>query len=512
MDIVSSKITMRLPIIILFSAVLLSSFLTPAYQDTQCVCGTRKALLVLADFPEYLHISSRDEITTLFFNKVARYFYDVSYSRVMISGNATDWIRLPKLYSQYAVPNIYTTAMNVAEDAFHSASQSFNLTAFDYVFLVLSVYPSLTGDYIPASYGSISTKTGVVTGFAVVEEDRDWTAYAHAFALELGLWRLQAQLAGVGPADVAASGTGDMSSWSKMALGWINSSQVVTVESPGRRILTLNPVEDPSTDPLALRINLGVGAGEYWVEVRESIGYDRNNLQEYGAMVSYVPPTNASIQFQKVLQPDIVSKAVFLDTGADLSIIALNSTQDRYSLLLGDEEDGRDAQTSVYAMYRAQGAIQVAETENRFNNLDLAQTLLANAHELFDLGKFTDADAMAISAETTANTATVPLDYSQAAQLLESAEALKNSTIDANSHQAVALVQQANEQLDIAKHAFDLRDFSTTKEAAQAAIDLFNRAKQMQLYDTILGWLSNLVLLVPVIILAFALRYQLKRV
>ena len=159
-------------------------------------------------------------------------------------------------------------------------------------------------------------------------------------------------------------------------------------------------------------------------------------------------------------------------------------------MLLGDEEDGRDAQTSVYAMYRAQGAIQVAETENRFNNLDLAQTLLADAHELFDLGKFTDADAMAISAETTANTATVPLDYSQAAQLLKSAEVLKNSTIDANSHQAVALVQQANEQLGIAKHAFDLRDFSTTKEAAQAAIDLFNRAKQMQLYDTY-PWLAQ---------------------
>ena len=71
-----------------------------------------------------------------------------------------------------------------------------------------------------------------MTAFAVVEEDRDWSAYAHAFALSLGLWRLQAQLAGLGTNRHGSNGDGDMSAWSKLALGWINDSQV-TVESLG---------------------------------------------------------------------------------------------------------------------------------------------------------------------------------------------------------------------------------------------------------------------------------------
>jgi hypothetical protein len=504
------RTTVLMSVVTLLVTILLGCFLVPTQETTQCTCGQKKVLLVLADFPEYQHISSREEITALFFKTVSRYFFDVSYGMVLITGNATDWISLPKLYSQYVSGSLQTGVLNIADDAFHLASESFNFTDFDYVFLVLSFYPSLTGDYVTTLKTPISTKSGTVSGFGVIEEDRDWTGYAHAFALALGLWRLQSVLSGIGSYDLAASGTGDMSSWSKVALGWINSSRIVTAEVPASRIIILDPLEDPSANPLVLQVNLGDGAGEYWVEVRESIGYDRSNLQDYGAVVNYVAPTNSSIQFEKVLQPDVISKAVFIDTAADLSMVALNVTQGRFRLLLGNEQDGRDAQSGVYAMSRAQDAIQFAETQNRFNGLALATTLLANAHILFSLGRFTDADALAVSAETTGNRATVPSDFSQAAQLLESAESLKNSTSYVNSRQAIALVQQANEQLKLAKNAFDLRDFSTARQDAQAAIDMFNRAKQMQLYETILIWLSNIVLIVPVIILALVLRYQLK--
>ncbi len=312
--------------------------------------------------------------------------------------------------------------------------------------------------------------------------------------------------------DLAASGLGDMSAWSKTALGWINNSQVLSENTPGTgRILTLDPVEDPGPDALALRISLGESAGEYWVEVRQSIGYDGNNLEEYGAIISYAGPSNASIQLKKVLQPDSISKTIFLDTDADLSIIALNVTQGRYRLLIGNAQDGIAAQATIYAISRAQDAIQAAETGNRFQTLDLAKTLLANAHVLFDQGNFHDANALAISAQTTANGATVPQDYAQAAQLLAAAEALKNQTSTVTSSHSSPLAQQAVVQLDIARRAFESGDFSLTKEAAQSAVDLFNRAKQMELINTILTWLSNLALILPVIILAFALRYQLKR-
>jgi hypothetical protein len=470
----------------------------------------KHTLLVLADFPEYPHLSSRAEIANLFFNRVARYFYDVSYGKLRVTGNSTDWIMLPKLYSQYFGTSPRADLIDVAQDAFSSASQSFNITRFDVVVLVLSFYPSQTGDFV--SYeGGISTKTGLVTGFAVVDENSDWSAYAHAFALSLGLWQVQAQLTGMGVNDLAASGEGDMSVWSKAKLGWVNDSQILGEEASGSRaVVTLDPVEDPGSDPLAIRIGLGIAAGEYWVEVRQSLGYDRNSLQDYGALVSYVRPDNVSIQLEKTLQPDVLSRAVFVDPNFDLSIVVLNATQGRYRLLLGNEQDGRDAETALYAISRAQNAIQTAQTENRFERLDLAEQLLANAQLLFSLGKFHDSSALAVSAQTTADTATVPQAYQQAVQLLTSAETLKNTTESTGPSQSFPLVQEANAQLDIARHAFEVRDFVLTQQAAQSAIDLYNTAKQTEFLDSILNAVSNLVLVVPILILALALRSQLK--
>jgi len=485
--------------------------LTTSNQNGACVCGVRHTLLVLADFPESPHILNRTEISSLFFNRVARYFYDVSYGNLRVIGNSTDWIMLPKLYSQYFGTGPRTTDLvNVAQDAFSSASQSFNITGFDTVVLVLSFYPSQTGDFV--SYEpDISTKTGLVTGFAVVDENSDWSAYAHAFALSLGLWRLEAQLSNMGFYDLAAGGDGDMSLWSKVKLGWVNDSQILSEKaSRPRRVVTLDPVEDPGSDPLGLRIGLGIAAGEYWVEVRQPIGYDRSNLPDYGAQVSFVRSDNTSTLLEKTLQPDILSRADFVDPNYDLSIVVLNVTQSRYRLLVGDEQDGRDAEEALYAISNAQNAIDSAQTENRYERLDLAQQLLANAQLLFSLANFHDSSALAVSAETTANAATVPLAYQHAVQLLAAAEALENTTKSVGPSQNLQLVQQANAQLDIAKRAFEVRDFVLTEQASQSAIDLYNRAKQTELLDSILNAVSNLVLVVPILILAFALRSQLK--
>ena len=484
--------------------------LATGQQSNGCICGIKHTLLVLADFPEYPHLSSSGEIANVFFNRVARYFYDVSYGKLSVTGNFTDWIMLPKLYSQYFGTGVQTSELvNVAQDAFSAASQSFNFTSFDIVILILSFYPTQSGDFVTYAHG-ISTRTGLVTGFAIVDENSDWTAYAHAFALSLGLWRAQVQLSNMGAYDLAARGDGDMSVWSKAKLGWVNDSQILTVDaSSPQRIVTLDPVEDPGSDPLALRITLGITGGQYWVEVRQPLGYDRDNLQDYGALVTFSKSDNASILLEDTLQPDVVSKALFIDPNFDLSIVVLNSTQSRYRLLIGNEQDGRDAEAALYAISSAQDAIQTAQMQDRFERLDLAQELLANAELLFSLGRFNDSSALAISAETTANAATVPEAYQHAVQLLAAAEALKNTT-NSGAPPDSSLVVQANAQLDIAQHAFDVRNFTLTEQASQSAIDLYNRAKQAAMLDGLLNTISDLVLVVPILVLAFALRSQLK--
>jgi hypothetical protein len=508
-DIVIEKPTYGLLALLFLGLITLGPLITPSSAISACVCGTKRVLLVLADYADYPHLSSPEDISSLVFSRVARYFYDVSYGKLSIVGNSTDWIRLPKPYAQYVAPSLNARALEIATDAFQAASQSFNMSSFDYTFLVLSSYPSLTGDYV-ATGQPIATHTGAIGDFGVVEEDRDFSSYLHGFALMIGLWKYQVELSGLGSYDVSVTGRGDMSALSKVALGWINSSQVVTINFPPiRDIVTLAPIEAPTGEPLALKIDLG--AAQYWVDVREPIGYDGNNLQEYGAVVSYLRSSNTSLDLVKVLQPDLVGKAVFVDPTQEVSIVVLNSTRGMYRLLVGDAQDGRDALVALYAISRATDAVQTAVTQNRFQSLDLAETLLLNAHALFSQAEFTQADALAISAETTADTATVPADYNQALQLLTTAEGLNNDTSGLRSTQSITLVIKAKTQLSLAQAALQSRNFTAAISAAQESISLFNQAKQIDFTEKITTWVSDVALIIPIIILAYALRYQLKR-
>ncbi len=489
----------------------IASIVIPAASTTTtCVCGTDRVLLVLAEFPEYRHLSSRTDIVRLFFGQIARYFLDVSYGKLSTTGNATDWISLPRLYEQYAHANQLDIS-SVAFDSFSMASSAFNFTSFDQVILILSFYPSSSADYISLP-SKIVTRSGNVASFAVLEEDRDWTAYARGYALTMGLWRFNTEIEGLGQFDTVSAGQGDLSTWSKIKLGWINATEVETFVSPpiGHSI-SLDSIEIPGARTYALQMGLTQSEGFYLVEARQSMGYDKNSLPDYGLVIVYVPADNSSVQVRAVLEPNNVGKGVFLDSASDLSIIALNQTQTGFTLFIGSVQDGRDAQRAIYEISRADDAVQTAQVENRIEGLDLAQRLLTNARVLFLSGRFRDAEPFALSAETTAESAVVPADYSSSVQLITQAESLKSQSQSLVSSQSIAIVMQANARLDLAKQAFVARNFTVAKLHAQAAVDLYNRAQQVEAADKILGWLGDIALLIPIAILAYALRYQFKR-
>lgn len=179
-------------------------------------------------------------------------------------------------------------------------------------------------------------------------------------------------------------------------------------------------------------------------------------------------------------------------------------------MLVGAVRDGREAQRALYAIANGKDAIQRAEVDNRIEGLDLARRLLVTARALLTIGRFSDAEPLAISAATTANSAAVPPDYSTSLSLINEAERLKGQSPDLVSGQGRRLVALANDRLDAAKQAFVDRNFTLAKQFAQNAIDLFNNAKQVDLTERILGWLRDLALLISIAVFAYALRYQLK--
>jgi hypothetical protein len=475
-----------------------------------CVCGTQNVLLVLSEFPEFQHLSSRLEISRLFFGQVARYFADVSYGKLAIEGNTTEWITLPRLYDQYLLPSQQPDLSAIARDSFSTAAQTFNFTSFNQVLLVLSFYPSLTTDYITLP-NQIATRTGSVSAFAVIEEDRDWSAYSRSVALMLGLWTDRYRLSGLGLFDIVASGQGDMSSLSKISLGWINDTQITTMAAPIRRILFINPIETTEATNLAVRVVLPQPSDQYLIEARQPLGYDSDALQEYGVVILSVPSSqNVSVQIRGVLRPGDVGTAIFRDLTEDLSIIALNQTQAGFWILIGRLQDWRDAQRALYALSRASDAINAAESQNKIDGLDLARRLVANANTQLSSGSFREAEALALSAETTAAGANIPPDYYQSVQLITQAEDLKTEAQALLSSQSVELAARGSIELENAKQAFIAKNFTNAKQSAQAAIDLFNKAKQVDLTERIMDILGDIALMIPIAVLAYALRYQLK--
>jgi hypothetical protein len=500
-------ITASLLIFMTFSLVL-----APTLAEDACVCGTRRVLLVLAEFPEYKHLSSPQQISNLFFGQVARYVHDVSYGNLVLEGSVTEWTTLPRLYEQYYEVEKENAVLAVARDAFSLVATGFNFGTFDDIFLVLSFYPKPTVDYIGQS---VATSSGRVTGFAVLEEDRSWSTYARGLALLIGLWRYQTQLSGLGSLDLAATGQGDLSAWSKLKLGWISESQILKMAAPtAREILAVSASGETGNGALALRILLPAAAGEYLVNVRQSTGYDKQSLREYGATVLHIPQENLALSVTKVLWPDDIVRAVFIDADADLALVALNQTDASIWLLIGRAQDGRDAMRGLFATTQASDAIRNATVQHRIQGLDLATQLLTKAHYLLMTGQFSEAEALALSAETTAKSATVPSGYQEAAQLIKHAEELKNKTDSisySQNSQSWSLVLIANSYLTSARQAFDANNFSLAKQNAQAAIDTYDRADQIHQNEMMLNWISDLALLIPLVIFAYVLRYQLKR-
>jgi len=466
----------------------------------------QSALVVLAQFPEYPYLASRSQISRLFFGTVGHYFSEVSYGKLSLSGNVTDWITLPQVYRQYANGNQFDSEQ-VARDAFLTASHTFNLTAFGAFILVLSFYPSGTVDYV-ALKEPIITATGIVRGFSVLEEDSDWTGFARALALSIGLWKVSFRINGLGSLDIAAQGSGDMSAWSKLYLGWINESQVQSYRIPPTRVISrIDAIEQRSVGYYAISINTGIG--QYFLEARNPIGYDQLNAAEAGIAVLFVPESNASISVGAVLVPYSVSKSVFLDLASDLSFIALNETKSGFTVLIGSVQDGRDAQRTLYLLSQAESSIQSAEDENRVAGLDLAEQLVNSSQSLFTEGRFQEAAALAASAQTTAQGAVVPPDYQQSLALIAQAENLGSET-QGTSLGGQEAIAYGNSELQLAKQSFIAKNFTIARQQAQAAIDAYNRAKQISFSDSILEWVSNLSLVVPVVILVIVLRHQLR--
>jgi len=125
-------------------------------------------------------------------------------------------------------------------------------------------------------------------------------------------------------------------------------------------------------------------------------------------------------------------------------------------------------------------------------------------------GRFQEAAALAVSSQTTAQNAMVPPDYTRSIALIAQAEGLRDHVQALRSAKSAELTSYGNNQLNLAKQSFIAKNFTLARQEAQEAIDAYNRAKQIDFDESIVAWLGNISLIVPVMILVILLRHQLR--
>lgn len=285
----------------------------PAYPGAipSPVSGLQTVLVILVDFPDKPHTKTRDEINRIFSVDLNRYYQEVSYGKISIRANATDWIRLTNslsFYGQDIGDDIDHNRDNLIWDAIRAAQARVNFAQYRHAMILHSGYgqesSGVSSDLWSSHRFGLGMNVGatIINDVSVVPEMEangfdPFGVYAHEFGHGLGLpdlydasykedflgkWDLMAK--GNVNGRPGGSSPAHPSAWSKIKLGWL--TQIDRVQDGVHDNLILAPQEAVTTRFQALM--LPVGSDRYYlVEARDYIGYDRA-LPSNGVLVTYV--------------------------------------------------------------------------------------------------------------------------------------------------------------------------------------------------------------------------------
>ena len=275
--------------------------------------GARKVITILVYFPGTNYTKSKGEMHEMVYSQMDQYWREVSYGKIWIEGDVTDWLKLDRSLAYYGedMGMIDANGLQLIRDAIYKANPWVDFTKYEYVVIIhsgygqesshntfdiwsahyFSIYPQIFVDSIPITSASIAPemeKGGVSLGVV-----------AHEFGHALGLpdlydtnyidpghfvdgWGL------MGSGSSNGNPTGSMPPhlmmWCKIKLGWITNDQIITVNNGEYSNVTLDPSELKSNGYQAIKVPLSDGR-YYLVETRQKIGFDLG-LPNYGVLIS----------------------------------------------------------------------------------------------------------------------------------------------------------------------------------------------------------------------------------
>lgn len=294
-------------------------------------CKPLRGLVILIDFPN-LQRPFQKPFAIDRFQKLSSYVSAMSYGKICVEFEFTDWHQMPSPISSYTISpaNLKVDKSRVVQllqDAIDGADEAHDFSRFDYVVIFMGArfkdygmvglcgYPGMLGwqqelvfktrqkgQIVPngvaiftasAHLGTLFHDSAHVWGGVVNGKRRVPCLYDHdlqelhptvaddfaAAMINMGYWdpmschfyKYQQPPPGI-------------SSWTKLRLGWLASHKVKTIEPGASNEVLLGPLEDESSDVLVIRIPL-TPTRSILIENRQPIGLFDSVLPAHGILI-----------------------------------------------------------------------------------------------------------------------------------------------------------------------------------------------------------------------------------
>jgi len=297
--------------------------------DIEKLSGDYKLIVILVEFTDIKHETSRDVIHNLVFTKMNKYWRDVSYNQFNVIGDTVGWFNLGHDEVYYGKstdpkdPRVDEKDHELIQDACKLAS-SVDFTQYQDIMVVFAghgqesdpknntdlIWPHGWWDWSGISCGGREFKRGGYAG-EVVYERLDLGTITHEFGHTIGLpdlyntdpdapdywktgidyvglWSLMASGSWGGPNYEASDPVG-LEAWSRIKLGWL-SSVSVPLTADGF-VQPLNGLQE-ATGPRALKVRT-TGSGYYLFEARARVGLDEY-LPNTGVLITRIDESKES--------------------------------------------------------------------------------------------------------------------------------------------------------------------------------------------------------------------------
>jgi len=322
---------------------------------------TREVIVILARLKDRTNSTSVAEINSTVFTKMRSYFEDISYGKLTVTGDITNWIDVNNNTIDYGkdtgsglerfddtdgdkVPDSW----KLIRDAVNLTDGFVNFTQYDDVVVVHSGNDQAKTGYPNDIYSShytgleIATSDGItITQGILIAETDPMGIFAHEFGHELGLpdlYNIHGSPEYVGSWDLMAYGAwlgnpqgtspSQPTSWSKSRLGWIPEN-LTAVDRITEKVI--DPLEIQGNNLTFVKIPITTET-YYMAEVRNKTGYD-SYLPSTGVLILYVNESRISgegiVTVKYSQSPDLATyntetgRNMFIDNERNINLTVL---------------------------------------------------------------------------------------------------------------------------------------------------------------------------------------------